>query len=73
MSNMHTQALIRASMFYLTRPLDEALLDGEEEVLDAFIVENAWEPFGYWEADDIYELIAELASSFEEFIAESSQ
>ena len=63
-----TRALIRASGFYLTTPITQELLDGDVEVLDTFLEDNAWEPFEGWTAEVIFEYIYQLADSFEELM-----
>ena len=68
MSDKHTTALIRASAFYLTGYLTEELLNGDEDELDSFIREHLWEPFEYWDVDNVYDQIEQLARSFEELM-----
>jgi hypothetical protein len=64
----HNEAMIRASGFYLTDYLDEELLEGDEDVLDEFVLAHAWEPFEHYEVNDLYKLIVELSDSFEELM-----
>ena len=60
--------LIRASGFYLTQHLTLELIEGDESDLTEFIGDHLWEPFENWPVEDVYELISELADSFEELI-----
>ena len=56
-----TQAYINASRFYLTDELPADLFElKEQEILD-FISQSKWEPFEYWNPQDIWELIEGLA------------
>jgi hypothetical protein len=59
-----TDAYILASRFYLTDELPANIGDlDEQEVMD-FIKDHKWEPLEYWEPDDIYDLIDDLAREF---------
>ena len=73
MSDKHTEALIRASGFYLSECLTEKMINdviNEEniDIIDSFIERNKWVPFEYYSVDFIYEQIEQLANSFEELM-----
>jgi hypothetical protein len=66
-NNMNkTAAYIKASRFYLTEELPTNLFDlGEQEIMD-FIQDRKWQPFEYWQAHEVWELIEGLAEEFQE-------
>lgn len=53
-----------ASSFYLCETLPDDWNDWDEETYDAFLEDNAYEPFEYHEAHDIHDHIEDLASMF---------
>jgi hypothetical protein len=53
--------LIWASSFYLTEDLPKNFGKWSEKKLNKFLVDHAWQPFEYYEADDIWEHIERLA------------
>ena len=57
-----------ASSFYLYDDLDKDWINWEEEKLFSEIESLAWQPFEYWEGEDIYNEINKLASSVREKI-----
>ena len=56
----HTEIFARMSANFLATPLPSDWDTWEEEKLDNFISDNHWEPFEYWDAHDVYELIDQL-------------
>ena len=52
---------IWASGFYLTEDLPKNFGKWSEKKLHKFLVDHAWQPFEYYEADDIWEHIERLA------------
>lgn len=52
-----------ASGFFLTERFPSNWEDMEEEEQNQFIIDNAWQPFEYWGAEDVYDVIASLAYS----------
>ena len=52
---------IWASGFYLTEDLPKNFGKWSEKKLNKFLVDHAWQPFEYYEADDIWEHIERLA------------
>jgi len=52
---------IWASGFYLTEDLPKNFGKWSEKKLNKFLVDHAWQPFEYYEADDIWEHIQRLA------------
>jgi hypothetical protein len=61
---------IEASNFYLSQelPLDYSCWD--DESIDGYVVNFAWEPFESWSAEDMWEVIVELATAFEKMYNE---
>ena len=53
--------LIWASGFYLTEDLPKNFGKWSEKKLNKFLVDHAWQPFEYYEAEDIWEHIERLA------------
>jgi hypothetical protein len=53
--------LIWASSFYLTEDLPKNFGKWSEKKLNKFLVDHAWQPFEYYEADDVWEYIERLA------------
>lgn len=44
-------------------------LSGVEQ--DTFLENNAWEPFEYWQVDDVFELIVSAADSTKRFLEQA--
>ena len=63
-----TNDLIWASSHYLCESLPNNFTNWSEKKLDKFIVNNAWQPFEYWSAEDMWENIQRLASDMREYI-----
>ena len=57
-----------ASSFYLYDDLDKKWINWKEEKLFSEIESLAWQPFEYWEGEQIYNEINKLASSVREKI-----
>lgn len=49
------------SAHFLTNELPVEAMDWEEEKIEAWCEENVWQPFEYWEASDVMELIESAA------------
>ena len=47
-------------VLFIATPLPSDWDTWEEEKLDNFISDNYWEPFEYWDVNDVYELIDQL-------------
>ena len=60
--------LIWASGFYLTEDLPEKFDKWSEKKLNKFLVDHAWQPFEYYEGDDIWEHIERLADQTRTYI-----
>ena len=58
------ESLIWASGHFLTNHLPSEFDEWEEEELDKFILDNVWEPFEYYSADDVWENISNLEHDF---------
>jgi len=57
-----------ASGFYLYDDLDQKWINWSEKKLFREIAKLAWQPFEYWEGEQIYNEINKLASSVREKI-----
>ena len=60
------KAMIKASGFVLCGHLTEDILQGEEWELDDFLIQNAWEPFENYSANEIWCHIEDIAQSIQE-------
>jgi len=56
----HTEIFAHMSANFLATPLPSDWDTWNEEKLEDFINDNHWEPFEYWDAHDVYELIDQL-------------
>ena len=59
-----TEALIWASGHYLCENFPEDFKDWEEEQVNEFILDNVWQPFEGYSAEDVWENIDNLACDF---------
>ena len=66
--DQETNDLIWASSHYLCESLPNNFRKWSEKKLDKFIVNNAWQPFEYEEAERMWELIQRLASDMREYV-----
>jgi len=57
-----------ASSFYLYEDLPKNWDDMEDDKLFSTLEELAWQPFEYWEGEDIYNEIEKLSSSVRTYI-----
>ena len=57
-----------ASSFYLYEDLPKNWDDMEDDKLFSTLEELAWQPFEYWEGEDIYNEIEKLSSSVRSYI-----
>ena len=64
---------IFASGFYLCNSISIEWYDLKEDEQDAFLEENAWEPFEGWLASDIWFEIQALAESVGRYINEQKE
>ena len=49
------------SAHFLTNELPVEAIDWDEDKIEEWCKENVWEPFEYWEASDVMELIESAA------------
>ena len=56
----HTKIFARMSGHFLTTHLPEDWDTWNEEKLDQFFSDHAWEPLEYWPVNDVFELIDNL-------------
>ena len=61
MNTQNNLDLIWASGFYLTEDLPKNFGKWSEKKLNKFLVDHAWQPFEYYEGDQIWEHIERLA------------
>ena len=64
----YNEIVRRMSRHFLTEELPANWDELPDEELDEFLVDHAWEPFQYWEADKIAETIYAVASDVENMI-----
>ena len=62
------EALIWASGHFLCEHLPEDFINWEEEQVDRFILDNVWQPFEGYPAEDVWEIIDSLASDFRQSV-----
>ena len=64
------QALLFCSMsaHFLTNELPVEAIDWEHEKIEEWVDENRWEPFEYWDTDDIVDLIDSAACHAYDFM-----
>ena len=65
MNTTETDYYRLASGFYLAVDLPDNYLKMDDEEFDKFLEENAWEPYEYYPASDLRELIEGLSWMFE--------
>ena len=58
------ESIIWASGHYLTEHLTDEYDEWEEEDLVNYLLDNIWEPFEYYSADQVWENIENLAYDF---------
>ena len=58
------ESIIWASGHYLTEHLTDEYDEWEEEDTDNYLLDNIWEPFEYYSADQVWENIENLAYDF---------
>ena len=56
----HTKIFARMSGHFLTSHLPDDWDTWEEEKIDQFFSDHAWEPLEYWPVNDVFELIDAL-------------
>jgi len=61
-----------ASEFYLSEPLPDNYLAMADNELDAFLEDNAWEPFQYWRGEDLDENIRALSNRMHKIAKEAA-
>ena len=62
------EALIWASGHFLCEHFPEDFINWEEEQVDKFILDNVWQPFKGYSAEDVWEIIDSLASDFKQSV-----
>jgi len=62
------EVTVMTSGHYLCECLPSDFVDMSSEDFDEFLVNNAWEPFEYWAAKDIYDCISAAAYSTVRYI-----
>tara|TARA_R100001594_G_scaffold140936_1_gene186423 strand:+ start:346 stop:591 length:246 start_codon:yes stop_codon:yes gene_type:complete len=62
------EALIWASGHFLCEHFPEDFINWEEEQVDRFILDNVWQPFEGYSAEDVWENIDNLAYDFKQSV-----
>tara|TARA_R100000231_G_scaffold28172_1_gene24967 strand:- start:408 stop:653 length:246 start_codon:yes stop_codon:yes gene_type:complete len=62
------EALIWASGHFLCEQFPEDFINWEEEQVDKFILDNVWQPFEGYSAEDVWENIDNLAYDFRQSV-----
>jgi len=62
------EALIWASGHFLCEHFPEDFINWEEEQVDKFILDNVWQPFEGYSAEDVWENIDNLAYDFKQSV-----
>jgi hypothetical protein len=60
------EALIWASGHFLCNHFPEDFINWEEEQVNKFILDNVWQPFEGYSAEDVWENIDNLACDFKQ-------
>ena len=61
MSQPHFKLIARLSVNFLAEALPDNWQDMSDDELDMFMRDHHWEPFEYWDTDDVFQLIEQLA------------
>ena len=62
------EAFIWDSGHYLTEHFPEKWVEWEEEEVNTFILDNVWQPFEGYSAEDVWEIIDSLAYDFRQSV-----
>jgi len=73
MTNTRKHALITASGGYLTAHLPDDFDLWDEERLDQFLLDNMWEPFEFYSAHQIWEVIDSMADDIVRMIGRTTE
>ena len=65
--DFETRAMVAASDQVLCKSLPLDFNDRDEDEMDKFVGENAWEPFENWEAKQLWTQISDVASALTSF------
>ncbi len=60
-----------SSSFYLFKSLPNHFIDWEEDKLNKWIEEHAWQPFENWTGEDLWVEIEKLADGVRKYIKEN--
>ena len=60
----------RISAHYLTERLPDNWHEMSDDALDKFFEEHAWEPFEYWDTDDVFDQIATVTNEVASILVE---
>jgi hypothetical protein len=68
MTEQEKKDLVFASSFYLFKSLPNHFIDWEEDKLNKWIEEHAWQPFENWTGEDLWVEIEKLADGVRQYI-----
>ncbi len=68
MTEQEKKDLVFASSFYLFESLPNHFIDWEENKLNKWIEEHAWQPFENWTGEDLWVEIEKLADGVRQYI-----
>ena len=71
MTEQDKQDLIFSSSYYLFKTLPNHFVDWEEDKLNKWIEEHAWQPFENWTGEDLWVEIEKLADGVRTYIKEN--
>jgi hypothetical protein len=57
--------VVEASAYYLCEPLPDDYECWDNKAILAYVLNNAWQPFEDWSAEDLFEAIQDLADGLE--------
>jgi hypothetical protein len=66
-NNLETRSMIAASGQVLCTILPSDFEDKDDEEMDQFVVDNAWEPFEHWNANQLWSQIRDVANALISF------
>ena len=71
MTEQEKNDLIFASGFYLFESLPPGFAYWNEDILNAWVQEHAWQPFEHWSGEDLWIEIEKLADGVRKYIKEN--
>lgn len=68
LKEIYKKAVVCASGHYLTEVLPNDWTEWDNDKMGKFVLDNAWYPFEYWDADDMWYEIGRLANDMVDFM-----